>query len=226
MTSKQKKLKAGLSNLFSSPPPPQPDPASPVEAPPPPPAPASAPVAEKTVAPAVPPIEKEPPETPAATAPAKKQVNVDDFDSDETQLVVFKLGDEFFGVDISIVESIIKAKKVTLVPHAHEFVEGVTNLRGIIVPVIDLRTRFGMPRLVASKETRIIVLEHQNSVIGIVVDSVTEVLRLPDRIIEQPSMFVTGLDAVYISGIAKFKDRLITILDVEKIFVASETVEK
>ncbi len=226
MMSKQKKLKVGLSNLFSSPPPPQPDAAPPVEATPPPPAPTSAPVAEKTVAPAAPPVEEKQPEPAAVTQPAKKQVNVDDFDGDETQLVVFRLGDEFFGVDISIVESIIKAKKITLVPHAHEFVEGVTNLRGIIVPVIDLRTRFGMPRLAASKETSIIVLEHRSSVIGIVVDSVTEVLRLPDRIIEQPSMFVTGLDAAYISGIAKFPDRLITVLDVEKIFVASETVEK
>ncbi len=225
MTSKQKKLKAGLSNLFSSPPPSQPDPAPPVEESPPPP-PTPAPATEKTAAPAAPPETEKKPEPAPAPAPAKKQVNVDDFDGDETQLVVFKLGDEFFGVDISIVESIIKAKKITLVPHAHEFVEGVTNLRGIIVPVIDLRTRFGMPRLAAGKETRIIVLEHQSSVIGIVVDAVTEVLRLPDRIIEQPSMFVTGLDAAYISGIAKFPDRLITILDVEKVFVAPETVEK
>lgn len=220
MTRKQKKLKVGLTNLFSSAAPSQPEKPSATASP------------EKTAeaATVVPPAPSngDTPKPASTVQPkaAQKETIATEFDSDNKQLVVFKLEDEFYGVDISVVESIIKAQRITLVPHAHEFVDGVTNLRGIIVPVIDLRARLGMPRIEITKDTRVVVVEHKSSVVGIVVDVVTEVLQILSRVIEPPSQFVTGLDANYISGIAKFPDRLITLLDLEKIFVAAEAVEK
>ncbi len=225
MSSRKQKLKSGLNSLFSSPEPADTPVAVAVEtaAPPPPPAEEPAPPAAE----APPPVS--PPEEPAAPAKAKKSASAaadEAFDDDETQLVVFKMGDEFFGVDISIVESIIKMQEITLVPHAHLYVEGVTNLRGTVVPVIDLRTRFGMPRAEPTKDTRIVVVEHEGAMIGMVVDAVTEVLRIPSRVIEPPSAFVTGFDAAFITGIAKFRERLITMLDFAKIFVAQDAAEK
>lgn len=224
MSKKKDKLKAGLNNLFSSPPPasvtePEPESAKTV-----------APVVE-TPEPAAPTAEtaspQPSPKTPTSPAAKSKRAAADEaFDDDEIQLVVFKLTDEFYGVDISHVESIIKTQEITLVPHAHDFVEGVTNLRGTVVPVIDLRARFGMPRVANGKETRIIVVEHQNSMIGMVVDAVTEVLRISPRVIEAPSMFVAGPDAAFISGIAKLNGRLITLLDLAKVFLIQENAEK
>ncbi len=228
MSSRKQKLKSGLNSLFSSP---EPD-ESPVAvateapAPPKPSTEVTAPPAAETPSPSAPPAE----ESPAPAAPQKAEKSASDtdeaFDDDETQLVVFKMGDEFYGVDISIVESIIKIQEITLVPHAHLYVEGVTNLRGTVVPVIDLRTRFGMPRAEPTKDTRIVVVEHENAMIGMVVDAVTEVLRIPSRVIEPPSAFVAGFDSAFITGIAKFNERLITMLDFAKIFVAQDANEK
>lgn len=223
MSRKREKLKSGLSNLFSSPPP-QPVPATVEDAPPP-----AAPIESPPPAPPaehVPPLEPKPAQPPKAVRAAVTAPEVDGFDDDETQLVVFKLGDEFYGVDISIVESIINPQQITLVPHAHPYVEGVTNLRGTVVPVIDLRTRFGMPRAEISKNTRIVVVEHQNSMIGLVVDAVSEVLRISPRVIEPPSAFVAGTDSAFISGIAKLEDRLITLLDLGKVFAVQDAAEK
>ena len=230
MSSRKQKLKSGLNSLFSSPEPVETPAAVAEEVPPaPPPTPpaetVAPPPAAETPSPA-PPAEE--PASPAAPPKVKKSALEGDesFDDNETQLVVFKMGDEFFGVDISIVESIIKIQEITLVPHAHLYVEGVTNLRGTVVPVIDLRTRFSMPRVEPTKDTRIIVVEHEGAMIGMVVDAVTEVLRIPSRVIEPPSAFVAGFDSAFITGIAKFNSRLITMLDFAKIFVAQDSIEK
>ena len=97
----------------------------------------------------------------------------------ENQLVVFKLVNEYYGIDIAAVESIIKLQPITAVPHAPFFVEGVINLRGAILPVIDLRKRFGLLTVEPTKDTRIVIVEINNVMAGMVVDAVTEVLRLP-----------------------------------------------
>src|SRR5579872_5310135 len=100
------------------------------------------------------------------------------------QIVSFRLGNEEYGVDISQVQEIIRMVEITHVPRAPRFMEGVINLRGQLIPIIDLRTRFGMPRIEATKDTRIIVTEIGSKRVGIVVDSVSEVINIPIENVE------------------------------------------
>lgn len=135
----------------------------------------------------------------------------------ENQLVVFDLAREHYGVDIAAVEGIIKMQAITAVPQAPAFVEGVTNLRGKVLPVVDLRRRFGLPPTEATKDTRIVVVEIAGATVGIIVDGVSEVLRIEPEAIEPPSPIVTTLDSAFIRGIAKVNNRLIILLDLTKI---------
>lgn len=140
----------------------------------------------------------------------------------ENQLVVFDLSHEHYGVDIAHVESIIKMQAITTVPHAPAFVEGVTNLRGKILPVIDLRKRFNLPVAEATKETRIVVVEMSGQTVGLVVDGVSEVLRVTPEAIEPPSPIVTTANSAFIRGIAKLGERLIILLDIGKVLSFQE----
>jgi len=143
----------------------------------------------------------------------------------ENQLVVFDLANEHYGVDIAAVESIIKLQPITFVPHAPSFVEGVTNLRGAVLPVIDLRKRFGLPAEEATKETRIVVVEMDSTTVGMVVDAVTEVLRVPEEDIEPPSPVVTTAASAFITGIAKVDERLIILLELGQVLSTEEQVD-
>ncbi len=143
----------------------------------------------------------------------------------ENQVVIFRVGNEQYGVDIASVESIIKMQAITAVPHAPQFVEGVTNLRGIILPVIDLRNRFGLPRIETTKDSRIIVVSLEGTKLGMVVDAVSEVLSIPDGTVEPPSPLVSTLDTAFISGIAKLDGRLVILINLEKVFSRSEKEE-
>jgi purine-binding chemotaxis protein CheW len=140
----------------------------------------------------------------------------------ENQLVVFDLENEHYGLDIAAVEGIIKLQPITTVPHAPVFVEGVTNLRGKVLPVIDLRQRFGLPRGRATKDTRIVVVEMNGSTVGIVVDGVSEVLRINPEAIEPPSPIVTTVHSAFIKGIAKVGERLVILLDLAQVLTTSE----
>ena len=140
----------------------------------------------------------------------------------EQQLVVFDLANEIYGVDIGAVQSIIKMEPVTVVPRAPAFVEGVINLRGTVLPVLDLRLRFGLAADEATKDTRIVVVEIGGTEVGMVVDGVSEVLRVADTEIEPPSPVVTTVDSAFITGIAKVDDRLIILLDLTKVLSAEE----
>jgi purine-binding chemotaxis protein CheW len=140
----------------------------------------------------------------------------------EHQLVVFDLANEQYGVDIAAVEGIIKMQAITVVPRAPEFVEGVTNLRGKVLPVIDLRKRFGLPRGETSKDMRIVVVEMGGATVGIVVDGVSEVLRVNAEAIEPPSPIVTTVDSAFIRGIAKVSERLVILLDLGKVLSFQE----
>src|SRR5579872_7625060 len=106
------------------------------------------------------------------------------FSGEIVQVVSFQLGSEEYGVDISQVQEIIRMVEITHVPRAPHFMEGVINLRGQLIPIIDLRTRFGMPRIEATKDTRIIVTEIGSKRVGIVVDSVSEVINIPIENVE------------------------------------------
>ncbi len=141
---------------------------------------------------------------------------------EERQLVVFQLGAELYGVEISRVHEIIRLQSVTKVPRSPIFVEGVINLRGKVIPVVDLRRRFGLPTADHTRASRIVVVELGDQVVGIVVDGVSEVLRVNTASVEPPSPVVAGLDSEYLHGIAKLSDRLVILLDLDRILVRDE----
>src|SRR5438067_5334051 len=141
---------------------------------------------------------------------------------DEQQLVVFELGAELYGVEIARVHEIIRLQAVTRVPRSPAFVEGVINLRGKVIPVVDLRRRFGLPSAEHTRASRIVVVEIGDQVVGIIVDGVSEVLRVTSGTIEPPSPVVAGLDSEYIHGIAKLPERLVILLDLERILARDE----
>lgn len=138
------------------------------------------------------------------------------------QLVSFNIGKEEFGMDILKVQEIIRMITITKVPNSPEFVEGVINLRGRVIPVVDLRIRLGMEKIEYGKNTRIIVVEIEGKTIGFIVDSVSEVLRIPKSITEPPPSIVAGIRAEYITAIGKLEDRLLILLDLEKILAFGE----
>lgn len=138
------------------------------------------------------------------------------------QLVTFSIGEEEFGVDILTVQEIIRTMAMTKVPRAEAFVEGVINLRGKVIPIIDLRRRFGLPSKTHDKHTRIIVIEINRMIVGFVVDSVSEVLRIPANMVEPPPPGVAGLDSEYISGVGKLHDRLLILLDLDKLLSSED----
>lgn len=148
--------------------------------------------------------------------------HIDIADSESEQLVVFRLANEFYGVDIGAVNTIIRMQEITAIPRTPDFVEGVINLRGSIVPVIDLRKRFGLPIGEITKASRIVVVEAGQQMIGMIVDAVAETLRLPSNAIEPPSPVVTSLDTEYLRGVGKLEDRMVILLDLEKVLSNSE----
>lgn len=141
------------------------------------------------------------------------------------QLVSFNIGDEEFGVDILGVQEINRMTEVTRVPNAPSYVEGVINLRGKVIPVIDLRKRLMMNARGHDQDTRIIVVEIENKVIGFVVDKVNEVLRIPQSVTEAPPSMVSGIKSDYITAIGKLTDRLIILLDLDKILSDDEKAQ-
>ncbi len=143
-------------------------------------------------------------------------------DAELLQLVTFSIGEEEFGVDILKVQEIIRTMEITKVPRAPEFVEGVINLRGKVIPIIDLRRRFGLDSREHDKHTRIIVIEINNMIVGFVVDSVSEVLRIPANTVEPPPPVVAGLESEYISGVGKLEDRLLILLDLDRLLSSEE----
>jgi purine-binding chemotaxis protein CheW len=145
-----------------------------------------------------------------------------DKDSALLQLVTFHIGDEEFGVEILKVQEIIRMIGITRVPKAPAFVEGVINLRGKVIPIIDLRKRFGMAAQEYDKHTRIIVINIKNVIVGFVVDSVSEVLRIPSSTVEPPPAIISGIEAEYISGVGKLADRLLILLDLDRLLKQSE----
>jgi purine-binding chemotaxis protein CheW len=136
------------------------------------------------------------------------------------QLVSFKIGKEEYGVDILNVQEINKMTQITKVPNAPEFVEGVINLRGRVIPVIDLRTRLNLAKKEHDKDTRIIIVEVDNATVGFIVDAVSEVLRIPVSITEAPPAIVAGIDSEFIKSVGKLEDRLLILIDLNKILSA------
>lgn len=140
---------------------------------------------------------------------------------DQLQLVTFGLGDEEFGVDILAVREINRMMELTRVPQSPPEVEGVINLRGKIIPVLDLRKRFGLVGREQNEQSRIIVVEVHGRVLGFIVDRVHEVLRIDRSIVEPAPTMVCSIDSDFIAGVGKLDDRLLILLDLNKLFDAS-----
>jgi purine-binding chemotaxis protein CheW len=137
------------------------------------------------------------------------------------QLVSFHVGGEEFGLDILRVQEIIRVQQLTRVPNSPGFVEGVINLRGKVIPVIALRKRFGLEKAVNDKQTRIVVVEVKGTILGFMVDSVSEVLRIPADTVEPPPR-LGKVEREYVSGVGKLDDRLLILLDVDRLMSESE----
>lgn len=134
------------------------------------------------------------------------------------QMVIFKLNNEEFAVEVASVEAIIKLQAITKVPHAPDFVMGVTNLRGNIVPVIDLKKRLNLPESKTGEETRIVVALLQDSKVGMIVDAVSQVTEIDDTQIEAAPQYSTSIDTSFIRGIVKVEQELVIMLDLERVF--------
>ncbi len=164
-------------------------------------------------------------ETAKETGNKKNGVYFDEHSSaaeEIVQLVTFKLGNEEFALDILKVQEINRVVEITKVPKAPDFVEGVINLRGRVIPIVDIRKKFHLNIKEATKETRIIVVNIMNKTIGLIVDSVSEVLRIDSSTIQPPPPLIAGLDSDYIKGVGKLDERLIILLDIDKIFTTGE----
>jgi purine-binding chemotaxis protein CheW len=161
-------------------------------------------------------------------------------ESAEIQLVSFLLGEEEFGADILMVQEIIRMQPITRVPNAPYFVEGVINLRGKVIPIVDLRKRLNLGEVEDTRKTRTIVVDIEGKNTGFIVDSVSQVLRIPKHTIEPPpSIVIADIESEYITGVSKLKvfveevnaegkpakiekDRLLIILDFSKILTKRE----
>ncbi|MDN5330924.1 MAG: purine-binding chemotaxis protein CheW [Tepidanaerobacteraceae bacterium] len=138
------------------------------------------------------------------------------------QFVVFKLGQEEYAVDIMHVNTIERMMPITRVPKAPDYVEGVINLRGEIIPVIDLKKRFGLASGEVTADTRIIIVMLDDLTVGMIVDSATEVVQLPQDSIEPPPSVAGNISSDFLEGVGKIGDRLLIILNLEKIMRPGE----
>jgi purine-binding chemotaxis protein CheW len=135
----------------------------------------------------------------------------------DLQVVGFRIGNETFGVRIGAVREIVRVPEITAVPSAPETVEGVINLRGKIIPVMDLRKRFGQTEIQPDKKNRILVVELDNKLVGLIVNAASEVLRIAPSEIEAPGNLFAEGESGYVTGVGKLKGRLIILLDIAKL---------
>lgn len=138
------------------------------------------------------------------------------------QLVSFVLGKEIFGIEILHVQEIIRLVSITKVPNAPQFVEGVINLRGRVIPIVDLRVRLGIETSNHNNSTRIIVVELNEMVVGFIVDEVNEVLRIPKTILEPPPPLVGSVDSEYITSVGKLENGLLILIDLKNVLSFDE----
>lgn len=137
---------------------------------------------------------------------------------DILQLVTFKLGEEQFAVDILKVQEINRMTDITKIPSSPSHVEGVVNLRGRVIPVVNMRRKLGLSEREYDEHSRIMIMDIHGTVMGLIVDGVDEVLRIPSSTVEPPPPMSMGVSTEYIKGIAKLEDRLIILVDLKSVF--------
>jgi purine-binding chemotaxis protein CheW len=140
----------------------------------------------------------------------------------DLHLVGFRIGRETFGVPISMVHEIVRVPDITSVPDAPEYIEGVINLRGKIVSIVDLRKRFGEKQITRHKKNRILVVEVDSKMVGLIVDAASEVLKMPHEDVEAPPNVFEEGDLNYVTGVGKLKDRLVILIELTKILQKGE----
>lgn len=140
----------------------------------------------------------------------------------DLHIVGFRIGPESFGVPISLVHEIVRVPEITSVPDAPEYVEGVINLRGRIISVVDLRKRFNEPVIARNKKNRIIVVEVERKMVGLIVDAASEVLKVPESDIEVPPRLFEEGEVNYVTGVGKYRGRLIVLIDLTRILQKGE----
>ncbi len=150
--------------------------------------------------------------------------NIANATDDSLHLVTFFIAEEEFGVGILEVIEIIRLVQITPVPNTSFYLEGVINLRGKVIPVINLRKRFGLEEIPFSEMTRIIVMSLNGSIMGFLVDQVSEVMTIPKNIVEGTPPVVAGVDAEYIEGVANMANGLLILLDLNALLESSPLV--
>ncbi len=143
----------------------------------------------------------------------------------DEKIIVFQLKDEEFGVPVQQVGSIERMQHITRVPSTPDFVKGVINLRGVVTPIIDLRTRFDLESKEHDESTRIIIVHYNDMEVGLIVDSANDVIDIPKEAIEPPPEVVGTVEAEYIQGVAKLERRLLILLNLQKVFSSEEVRE-
>jgi len=142
-----------------------------------------------------------------------------------TQLVSFMLSEEEYGVEVLRVREIIRMPGITRMPNTPHYVEGIINLRGKVIPIISMRKRFGLPEVEYTSHTRIMVMDVAGGLTGFVVDGVSEVIRIRSGEIQPPPTMVSGnVDQEFIMGVFNHADRLLIIMDVDRMFSHEEQV--
>lgn len=144
-------------------------------------------------------------------------------DIQEVQLACFRLGDANFAADIMRIKEILKPQRLTKLPRTPDFVEGVINLRGTVIPVIDLRKRFELPGRAPLEESRLLVVAVYRQLVGLVVDDVTEVVTVHANDIKPPPHVADGISTEYLVGVCLVRDSLIMLLNLDTILTSRET---
>ncbi|WP_019638057.1 chemotaxis protein CheW [Paenibacillus fonticola] len=145
---------------------------------------------------------------------------------EELKVIVFKLGDEEYGIEVDKVQTIERMMPITRVPKTYSFVKGVINLRGVVIPVIDLRGRFGLPEADYTDQTRIIIVAVNEMEVGFIVDSANDVMDLNSDTIDSPPDVVGGIKAKYLHGVARISDeRLLVMLNLSEVLNRSEIIQ-
>jgi purine-binding chemotaxis protein CheW len=145
-------------------------------------------------------------------------------DEFEVKLAVFMLEKQPYAMDIMKIKQIIRPLKITKLPKAPDFLEGVINLRGVVIPVIDMRKRFGLAAREAGAETKVIIASVERKVVGVIVDDVSEVVPVPKSEIQPPPRVVRGVEATYLLGVCRYKDDILLILNLDEILSQEEKI--